>query len=430
MRTARPVAARTLVALLLAATCAWRPMAGQAPPGPQALPEPYRKSGEAPLQFPGPGRDDPDPAVDEVVIGWFGPPDPAHPEFGAMWRGAAVALDEENATGYQPAPAGGRQRDAAAQAGATATTARSIPFRLAAAWSESPWQGGISDLLALVYATPVWAVIGGVDGTSTHLAMQAALKSRFLLLSPGSTDATADHGNVPWLFSLPPADDEIAPVMVDALERTRGTFAIVTATDHSSHATLVALRRVLDQRHLVPAASIDLHTAEQPHRGDVAAHVTRSGAGTVFVLAPALESAMVVGALRRGGFGGAIVGGPRVATSAFRDAAGAAAEGVMAPAGPTGGARWVSFASAYSRRWGRVPDADAANGYDAVRAVASAIRRAGLNRARIRDAVRALAPWDGAAGAVRWDALGRNQGRRIALARWAGGFLSEVAPPH
>ena len=46
--------------------------------------------------------------------------------------------------------------------------------------------------------------------------------------------------------------------------------------------------------------------------------------------------------------------------------------------------------------------------YDATRILVAAIRKAGLNRARIRDAVEELAPWSGVSGVIRWDALGRN----------------------
>ena len=60
-----------------------------------------------------------------------------------------------------------------------------------------------------------------------------------------------------------------------------------------------------------------------------------------------------------------------------------------------------------------------------MRLVAAAVREAGLNRARIRDAVRALAPWPCASGAVGWNALGRNEGAPV-LGRWQGGRL--VAP--
>jgi hypothetical protein len=39
----------------------------------------------------------------------------------------------------------------------------------------------------------------------------------------------------------------------------------------------------------------------------------------------------------------------------------------------------------------------------------AAIRKAGLNRARIRDAVRELSGWQGASGVIRWDVLGQNE---------------------
>ena len=64
-------------------------------------------------------------------------------------------------------------------------------------------------------------------------------------------------------------------------------------------------------------------------------------------------------------------------------------------------------------------------GYDAVRLVAEATRRAGLNRPRIRDAVRDIAPWRGVAGIVRWDTLGRNE-RPVGLATWRGGRLQPL----
>ncbi len=61
--------------------------------------EPYKPPSQVPLDFRGPGREEPEPDVDEVVLGWFGPGDPAHPEFGDFWRGAVLALEQENAAG-------------------------------------------------------------------------------------------------------------------------------------------------------------------------------------------------------------------------------------------------------------------------------------------------------------------------------------------
>ena len=166
-----------LVALALGAAGAaarrWLPQ----PPRAASCREPQpSEAGQAPLEFPGSGREDPEPDVSEVVLGWFGPGDADHREFGSLWRGALLALDEENAAGgYRPARV---------TAGAFAGQAVSTRARVVG----EPVAGGHRGPAEIVYAQQAWAVIGGVDGTTTHLAVQTALKSRFLLFSPGSTD--------------------------------------------------------------------------------------------------------------------------------------------------------------------------------------------------------------------------------------------------
>ncbi len=369
--------------------------------------KPFKPPPREPLDFRGPGREAPEPDVDEVVLGWFGPGDPDHPDFGDFWRGASLALEEENA-------AGGYQGK---------------PFRLVPAWSESPWKAGIVEVARLVQERGAWAVIGGVDGTTTHLAMQIALKSHFLLLSPGSTDATTDHANVPWLFSLPPSDEPVSLAVADAIsEATSGrSFTVLAATDHDSHAALVALRRALGERRLTPATLVEV----APLEADVPALARRlrqEDPRLVVVLAPSTLAGRLVSAIRASGYRGAIVGGAPAARSAFGRAAGVAAEGVIAPLQAEPGLPWEAFALSYGKRWGEAPDDAAAHGYDAVRLVAAAVRHAGLNRARIRDAVRALAPWQGASGPVDWNPLGRNA-RLARVGVWRGGRFSPSPHP-
>jgi len=111
-----------------------------------------------------------------------------------------------------------------------------------------------------------------------------------------------------------------------------------------------------------------------------------------------------------------------LARSAFSRAAGAAAEGVIVPFLTTHGTEGDAVARAYEARWQENPDDAALYGYDAVRLVAAALRRSGLNRARVRDAVRALVPWPGASGLVAWNATGRNEGP-VSLGIWRDGRL-------
>jgi branched-chain amino acid transport system substrate-binding protein len=342
------------------------------------------------------------------VLGWFGPDDPDHPDFGELWRGAVLGLEAENAAGGY----------------------RGVPLRLVAAWSESPWHAGIGRLTRLVYARQAWAVIGGMDGATTHLAEQVALKARLPLLSPGSTDPTANCAHVPWLLTALPPDDRQARVLVAALrhELGDGTLAVAAAVDHDSHATLVAYRRELAAQALVPQTLVEFEPAETD-AGPLAARLLGASPAVVLVVAPPRPAAALVRELRRRGFAGAVLGGGSLGRSAFVRAAGPAAEGVVAPLLHEASPAWDAFVRDYQARWGTAvePDDAAVQAYDSVRYVASALRAAGLNRARLADALRALAPWRGAAGELRWDALGRNQ-REVRLARWRGGRRVAAEP--
>ena len=368
----------------------------------QEVPAPYHKAGQQPLDFRGPGRDEPEPDVSEVALGWFGPSDPDHPMFGELWRGATLALEQENAAGGY----------------------HGKPLRLLPVWSDTPWQAGITDLTRLVYERSLWAILGGVDGATTHLAVQTALKSRILLLTPGSSDATTDAANVPWLFSLPPSDEAQVPMMVGALAKANrgGSYAIAAAADHDSHSALTVVRRVLREGGPAPTTLVEFseRDADLPA---LARQLVEGRPGAILVLAPASLAGRLVAAIRTAGFAGPILGGMALATNAFRRVAGRAAEDVRAPFLAPIRPDWPAFAASYERRWGDAPDQAAAHAYDAVRLVTAAVRRAGLNRARIRDAVRALAPWTGASGVVRWNNQGRNECNLV-----MGTWTQSVAP--
>ena len=260
----------------------------------------------------------------------------------------------------------------------------------------------------------------------THLALQLALKSHFLLLSPGSTDVSTDRANVPWLFSLAPTDEMLAAVVVPAAARAAadGSFAVAASAEHEGHAALAAVRRELSRARRTPSAIVEFSPVGDDLQPAVA-RVLASGPRAVLVLGPARLAGAFVAALRRGGFTGSVVASATAAGTAFRAAAGDAAEGVIAAGWIDDGPASASFGAAYGRRWAEVPDAWAANGYDAVKLVVAAIRQAGLNRARVRDAVRALTPWSGAGGTIEWDPLGRAR-RRVSLRRWSGGQLVPI----
>jgi ABC-type branched-subunit amino acid transport system substrate-binding protein len=357
--------------------------------------EVYRDGRKVPLEYAGPGREAPDPAgLAEVRIGYFGPSDPKHPEGGDLWVAAQLAIEEANRQGGYH----GR------------------PFRLMAGWSDNPWTAGASHVTRMVFVDKVWAVVGGIDGPSTHLAEQVATKALVPIVSPASTDRSANSAFVPWMFSCLPGDDRLAPLVSDQIvrDKVQESFAVVSADDHDSRVFHAQLTGAFRQRKIAPRREFVYALAP----GDPIPIVDRlkeADPKAVVLLAGPAASARLVVALRQAGYQGKIFGGPWMGRRLFAEHAGRAADGVFFPLlyAPSEGRN--ELLAGFSGRVHREPDYAAAATYDAVSLVVAAVREAGLNRARIGDALRALSPWKGVSGTIRWDALGGNA-RPVALA--------------
>jgi ABC-type branched-subunit amino acid transport system substrate-binding protein len=361
----------SIVGLLALAGVAWAQ---------DSAPKPYHDFGSSPRSYNGPGRDEPDPVdVKEVAIAFFGPPDPTHPAGGQLWQGASLAIEEANREGGY----------------------RGLPFRLIPAWAGNPWAGGAATLIRITYTQRIWAIIGGIDGATTHLAEQVVPKALLTLINPAATDRSIHTANVPWMFSCVPGDHLLAPLLSHELKRRGTPFALLSATGHDSRAFVSQLQLAFEHDRLVPILHVEFDPATAKGE-EVAGRLASSGAQAAVIIADARDSAAVIKAARATGFAGAILGGPWIA----RAGPDPALEGVLYPA--LGGIP-AAFRTKFAGRYGREPDYTAAHAYDAANILTAAIRKAGLNRARIRDAVQALSPFQGVTGTIQWDALGQNQ---------------------
>jgi len=366
-------------------------------------------------EYAGLGREAPAPEkFDEVLIGYFGPSDPDDPVGGDMWRAAQTAVQKANDQGGY----------------------HGKPFRLVPGWSQDPWGTGVVQVTRMAYQDKVWAIIGGIDGPTTHLAEQVVAKARLTLVSPVSTDKTVNLANVPWMFSLAPGDHLAAPVLAAEIvgrgarneelgasdkgkgAREQGTgrgqpalksvedrtsdLVLVSANDHDSRLFTAELRKALARYHVVPRYQFEYRRGTR-EMSELVERVLQRGPAAVVLVAGADDSAQHVTALRAGGFAGDIFGSPAMGQRRFLEKAGAAAEGVVFP---------LLYAPNSERP--RFRDYAAAHTYDAVRLLIAAINEAGLNRARIRDALSDLSPWTGVTGIVKWDGLGSNT-RRVQL---------------
>ena len=284
------------------------------------------------------------------------------------------------------------------------------PFRWVPVWADSPWTAGVTRLFRAVYDESLWALAGGVDGPAAHLAEQVAAKACLPLVSPVSTDKTVNLAGVPWMFSCAPADPALAEGLAAAAAALPGPLVLFSDTGHDARLASREIIKALARHALAPA----FHFEFQPQAPDPAAPLaalTQAPPRVVVIAAGPADAALLAMAVRKRFPAAQLFGTHSLACDAFIQAAGPASEGVrfpllavLDPAAP--GAR--VFIERFRAEAGAQPDIRAALAYDAARLLLAAVRKAGLDRAGIREALQSLSPWPGAAGMIEWDSTGRN----------------------
>ena len=343
----------------------------------------------------------------DVRIGYFGPSDPNHPSAGGMWQAACMAMEAAN------------RREG-------------VAFRLVPAWAENPWSTGANRVAQMVFDDGVCAIVGGIDGATTHLAEQVAAKGRVALVSPASTDTSVNLAFVPWAFTLLPGDDVQARALVAEIDRHMGAardLAVLSADDHDSHFFAAEALKAVDHLRRGPRRHYEFPRRE-PDFAAIAASVNAGGCGHIVLVADAIQSAECLRALRAAGYTGMVYGGPSMAQALFRRKAGVAAEGVIFPLPITLSPQLEQFNKDFAARSGQEADYLAAQTFDAVSLLTTAIRKSGPDRTSIYETLTKMGRWEGICGIVDFDERGRNR-RPVHLASIRSGkivLLSASAP--
>lgn len=366
-------------------------------------PPPYIPPRERIAGYNGAGRDLPEPAdLPEVRLGWFAPFDVKHPVGGALWAGAALALEDANARGGY----------------------KSKPFAFVTRWSDDPWRSGASSVVRMIYTEKVWAILGSLDGAATHLAEQVVAKALTPLIDPVSTDRSVNYANVPWMFSCAPSDAAVASCLKAAIDarHAAGRIALFVTTDHDSRTSAADFEKAVSpaSRQQIAPAHPDLESSAKP---------LPENATAVMIFAGAEDSARLLKAVRAMRPMLPVFCGTGASVARFSKHAGPAADGVVAPVLYEISSGASQFDTRMRERFGLPADYLALHAYDAVTLTVQAVREAGLNRALIRDWLASRQsspePWTGVSGTIKWDANGRN--RRSALAGvWSGGRLAPI----
>ncbi len=404
------------IALLLAPLCAAAEdslaVYGNTPedlrPYKRFVTRPYKQFFVEPLVFTGPGREKPEPDVDSVKIGLLAPLERSHEAYigQRLLRGVEMAMDEANASGGY----------------------KGKPFALVVRNDTGLWGASANEIVTFSYEDSVWAVIGTVDGANTHIAIRVALKTELPVMNVADTDPTLAETKIPWIFRNIADDRQMAyTIAYHAYKERRFKRVAILRADNRYGRFGVGEFRSASVRLRNPAPmEINYEIAYNHLNPEFTVQIDRLkriDPDAIVLWADAEPGGHLVKRIRDAGLDMPVFACDRVLHPRFLEIAGKAAEGVIAaaPYNPEADVPGLSdFGERYEARYGEEPTVYAAHAYDGAWMVLRAVRKAGLNRYRIRDALAGMKSYEGVTGEIVLDDAHSDRGP-VTLATVRGG---------
>jgi branched-chain amino acid transport system substrate-binding protein len=259
----------------------------------------------------------------------------------------------------------------------------------------------------------VIAVIGHLQSYVSVPASAIYDNAGLVMLAPAATDPELTAQGYHRVFRATFTDKAVGHEMANfaarrgyrrvAIEYVRSTYGRDLANAFEEHAADVGITVVARQSY--GADQVTRQTFETTVRD-----WQRLGLDAVFLAGEVPSAAYFIAEARQQHLKLPIFGGDALGSPALVAIAGQAAEGTVVPSvfHPDEPRPEVQhFTSEFRRRFGTLPDAGSALGYDAVQLLATAISRAqSVEPDRIAAALHAMHDWEGVTGRVSFDSAG------------------------
>lgn len=331
--------------------------------------------------------------VETVKIGFIGPLDGAQEYYSLngqqMLQGTTLAFEKANREG-------GFQGK---------------PFELFARNDIGLW-GASGDELVKLDDIGVVAAIGSIDGNNTHVAIRVALKLEIPMVTTGSTDPTLTDTRIPWVIRTNQDDRQFNYALLNEAYHLRGYTRVAILRANSRYARVGTREFVDGSRRL--GTPVTIRQVYFPGETDFSIYlekIRQADVEAVVLWGEVDEIARIVRQMRESGMNQTVFTSDKVVSDAFLGMAGEHAEGIVAayPFNPeSGNPELENFYEEYRNRFGMEANSFAVQAYDGTNILIEAIRKAGLNRALIRDEITSIRQTEGITGIIRMDGSWNN----------------------
>jgi ABC-type branched-subunit amino acid transport system substrate-binding protein len=344
------------------------------------------------IEYNGAAEDRPDGDVtklNEIAIGFLGPLE-RNPEsvFGIpMLHGAQLAIDEANARGGY----------------------KGKPYALKVYNDSALWGASSTVLPSMLFKDNVWAVLGSIDGQSTHIMIRVSLKLEVPILSPGTTDPTVTETRIQWLMHNFIDDRQQGYTLADYVFKNLKLKRIGIIRTQTRYAR-IGIAKFNDQARRMqrqPLLEVKFERGDTDFSRQLRMLQDANVEGIV-LWGEAPEAGLILKQMRAMGMKQPVFAGSRVAYQQTIDLAGPAAEGLICTTtfDPSrNDPKWLEFRDRYRQRFHEEPIDYAVFAYDGINILTGAIEKTGLNRGRILKALRdyQLKTYAGVAGQAYFD---------------------------
>lgn len=417
--------------------------------------KPYYLNYLQPTIWNGPGRNEPDPKnLTEVRIGFAGPIAPQDPDhiFGMrMLRGAQLAVEEANARGgYGGKPFKLMLHDDYNNWQANAVAGNIRPT------DPAIWGSASDEGVKMIYDDKDWAIFGSISSESTHIMLRLALKAEIPIVNSASTDPTIPETSVPWYFTDLQDDRVQCYTLARRMYTELGLKRVAILRVNNRYGRMgVPKFRDASRRLGHPVVIEQKFMPGDTDFSRELRNIRDSRADAIVLWADENPAALIMKQMRAMGMKQRVFGSYRTLGPTLLKEAGPAAEGFEAvfPYDPARkDPKWMAFNQRFEARFHEKPEQFASLAYDAMNMLLDSICKAGLNRARIQDALDDIGQYDGVTGHMVFDPnqknvspmylgtvhdgkityrlarMGKEQPDRQASER-ASGLASQAAPP-
>jgi ABC-type branched-subunit amino acid transport system substrate-binding protein len=371
---------------------------------------PYDTNYTRPNIYVGAARDIPEPKnLKEIRIGFFGPIEHnSESVLGLrMLHGAQLAVEEANAGGGY----GGKPFKLMLHNDYNNWQAKAV-YGDVRPTESAIWGSASDEAVKMAYDEQVWAIFGSISSESTHIALRVALRAELPVVSSANSDPTVPETTIPWYFGTMQDDRQQYLTLARHIYTDLGLKRVAVLRASSRYGRY-GLPKFLDASRRL-GHPVVIEQIFQPGDTDYSKQlrvIRSSRPDAVFLIGDELEAAAILKQMRAAGMKQRVFGAFRTLGDTLLKEAGDAAEGFEAvyPYDPTRKEpRWLDFNRRFEDRFHEKPEQFASMAFDTMNALLDSICKAGLNRARIHDALADIEEYDGVTGKMIFDPNQKN----------------------